>query len=260
MLIKDSGSTTPVPPGSPDSLSPPPQLIHSSPAMSPPPSTAVTSTVLICPSEQIIPDESWVSQPSLRPLQLTAESGSAPPAALHLLPQAATPVSNASQTTHITAPAHTVLSTSTVVPQSHLGATVMSTAAHPLSSSMPSVPQQPTTATLLPHTRLRGVLRTALPPVTTHSRLLQPPFTSYQASAIPPTVPSHAQPPSFLPFSQDGHPAYPEQDRVLWELNEAAGAIDQHTPHEQRDFYYDTIASAASALVHDTVVMWFLRQ
>ncbi|ROK35823.1 Leucine-rich repeat-containing protein 69 [Anabarilius grahami] len=51
-----------------------------------------------------------------------------------------------------------------------------------------------------------------------------------------------------------------EQDRVLWELNEAAGAIAQHTPHEQRDFYYDTIASAASALVHDNVVMWFLRQ
>ncbi|ROK64934.1 NACHT, LRR and PYD domains-containing protein 12 [Anabarilius grahami] len=31
------------------------------------------------------------------------------------------------------------------------------------------------------------------------------------------------------------------------ELNEAAGAIDQHTPHEQRDFYYDTVAGAASA-------------
>jgi len=26
-----------------------------------------------------------------------------------------------------------------------------------------------------------------------------------------------------------------------------AGAIDQHTPHEQRDFYYDTVAGAASA-------------
>ncbi|ROI16620.1 Glycolipid transfer protein [Anabarilius grahami] len=38
-----------------------------------------------------------------------------------------------------------------------------------------------------------------------------------------------------------------EQDRVLWELNEAAGAIVQHTPHEQRDFYYDTVGGAASA-------------
>ncbi|ROL23516.1 hypothetical protein DPX16_18784 [Anabarilius grahami] len=38
-----------------------------------------------------------------------------------------------------------------------------------------------------------------------------------------------------------------EQDRVLWELNEAAGAIAQHTPHEQRNFYYDTVAGAAYA-------------
>ncbi|ROL55201.1 AP-1 complex subunit gamma-1 [Anabarilius grahami] len=38
-----------------------------------------------------------------------------------------------------------------------------------------------------------------------------------------------------------------EQERVLWELNEAAGAIAQHTPHEQRDFYYATVAGAASA-------------
>ncbi|ROI37395.1 hypothetical protein DPX16_5077 [Anabarilius grahami] len=38
-----------------------------------------------------------------------------------------------------------------------------------------------------------------------------------------------------------------EQDRVLWELNEAAGAIAQHTPHEQQNFYYDTVAGAASA-------------
>ncbi|ROL46487.1 SH3 and PX domain-containing protein 2A [Anabarilius grahami] len=38
-----------------------------------------------------------------------------------------------------------------------------------------------------------------------------------------------------------------EQGRVLWELNEAAGAIAQHMPHEQRDFYYATVAGAASA-------------
>ncbi|ROL51932.1 Maleylacetoacetate isomerase [Anabarilius grahami] len=33
-----------------------------------------------------------------------------------------------------------------------------------------------------------------------------------------------------------------EQDRVLLELNEAAGVISQHTPHEQRNFYYATVA------------------
>ncbi|ROJ78814.1 Protein transport protein Sec23A [Anabarilius grahami] len=37
-----------------------------------------------------------------------------------------------------------------------------------------------------------------------------------------------------------------EQDRVLWELNEAAGEITQHTPHEQQNFYYATVADAAS--------------
>ncbi|ROL55492.1 hypothetical protein DPX16_8340 [Anabarilius grahami] len=38
-----------------------------------------------------------------------------------------------------------------------------------------------------------------------------------------------------------------EQGRVLLELKEAAGATAQHTPHEQRNFYYDTVAGAASA-------------
>ncbi|ROI47937.1 hypothetical protein DPX16_16360 [Anabarilius grahami] len=38
-----------------------------------------------------------------------------------------------------------------------------------------------------------------------------------------------------------------EQGRVLWELNEATGAIAQHTPHEQRNFYYAAVASATSA-------------
>jgi len=40
--------------------------------------------------------------------------------------------------------------------------------------------------------------------------------------------------------------------RVLWELNEAAGAIDnerraRHTPQEQWNFFYATVAGAASA-------------
>lgn len=54
-----------------------------------------------------------------------------------------------------------------------------------------------------------AVLQTAIPPVTTRTRLLQPPVTSYQASAVPPPGPSRAQPPSFLPFMHDGHLAHP---------------------------------------------------
>lgn len=50
-----------------------------------------------------------------------------------------------------------------------------------------------------------AVLQTAIPPVTTRARLLQPPVTSYQVSSVPPPGPSRAQPPSFLPFQHDGH-------------------------------------------------------
>ncbi len=79
MLSKDSGSATPVPPGSPASPLSPPQPNQSSPAMSPqapwlsqqpfPQSPAVTSSVRPSLADQILLDD--VSQLSLRPLALT---------------------------------------------------------------------------------------------------------------------------------------------------------------------------------------------
>jgi len=159
----------------------------------------VTSTKQICSAEQIIPDDSWVSQPSVRPQQFTAESGSSQ----------AVPSTSSFQTTPSTVPARPVLLTSNTVPQPHSRATVMSTAAHLWSTSTPAVSQQPATATLPPARMPYTVPQTAIPPVTTHPHLMQPPVTSYQASTVPPPVPSHIQPPSFLPFPRNGDLAYP---------------------------------------------------
>lgn len=88
----------------------------------------------------------------------------------------------------------------------------MSTAALPLSTSMPSVLQQPTTATLQLPTMPYAVLQTMIPPVTTRACLLQPSVTSHQAPALQPTGLSRAQPPRFLP---DGHPAHPGTDLLF---------------------------------------------
>ncbi|KAL1273037.1 hypothetical protein QQF64_028899 [Cirrhinus molitorella] len=197
MLIKDSGSSTPVPVCSADSHLSPRQLVHVSPALSPPhllssvqqPSTqspAVTSTVQTRQAEQSIFDDSWVSQPSFRPLRLTAESGNVPfTAAYHPLPQAVpSPVSKA------------------VVLKSHVGASIRTATTLPLSTSRPSVLQQPTATTMQMSTTPYVVLQTAIPPVTTPARSV----TNPQASVQQPTASSHAQPP---PFLHDSYPAHP---------------------------------------------------
>ncbi|XP_073764218.1 uncharacterized protein [Danio rerio] len=213
MLVKDSGSTTPIHTSSPGnhlSLSQPvcvDQVMRSShlsssfqqPATQSP---AVTSTIQTCHAEQGICDDSWVSQPSFRPLQLTAESKGAPFTAV---PQGgSSPVSKVSQTAPITMPVRTVLSATNVISQPHLRAPVMSTSALPLHTSMQSMPPPPITATPQLPTSYT-VPQTVIPPVTAHARLLQPPITSHPPPVLQPTSLSYVQPP---PFMHNSHPAH----------------------------------------------------
>lgn len=213
MLVKDSGSTTPIHTSSPGnhlSLSQPvcvDQAMSSSPLSSSfqQPATqspAVTSTIQTCHAERDICDDSWVSQPSFRPLQLTAESKCAPFTAV---PQGgSSPVSKVSQTAPITMPVRTVLSATNVISQPHLRAPVMSTSALPLHTSMQSMPPPPITATPQLPTSYT-VQPTVIPPVTAHARLLQPPITSHPPLVLQPTSLSYVQPP---PFMHNSHPAH----------------------------------------------------
>ncbi|XP_052412579.1 uncharacterized protein LOC127957915 [Carassius gibelio] len=209
MLIEDSGSATPVPPGSPASPLPPPQPNQSSPAMSPQSpslsqqlftqSPAVTSSVHPSSGDQIMLDDT--SQLTLRPqaptLPTTETVTVSFPKPFHLSQAVSSPVSTVSQTAPITAPLRTVMSASYAVPQPSSLATVMSTAAHSMNMSMPSMPQLSTSPYVI-HQSLN-------PPVSTHH--LQPPVTSQHASAMPPNA-NFAQRPSFQHFPQT-QSAYP---------------------------------------------------
>ncbi|KAL1281070.1 hypothetical protein QQF64_015670 [Cirrhinus molitorella] len=212
MVTKDSGSTTPVP----SSASPlPPALSPQSPLSSQQPFAqlpTVTSFIKLPSAEKIALDDK--SQLSLRSLALTlptTESVGVPVTPVHQFPPAVPlPVSTVPPTSPITAPPCTVISATYVTPQHSAVTTVTSAAAHSMSLNVPSVPQQPMTATIPTTTYPYMMQQSFIPPVSRYMQQQQHPVSSQQASAIPPNV-SFSHPPSYLhlPSTHTMQTSYP---------------------------------------------------